>query len=199
MKSTVFAAIAVGSMLLLVGCDTVSHSEQAHIPSQKEPTELHNSTADIAAKDIDHDVAHDLESVSTHTAKSVAQTPHEGAELLNTIDVQLTHDKIVVDYAQADAGPVSFDIRNRSRQPLEVVLLKTGLPLHDIPTKDGKVDLKNPEVKQMGELVTNPLPVDGDETLTRTLEPGKYVVMAYVPNQIESAMKQVITIRPAGI
>lgn len=191
MKAQIFAVIAVGSVGLLAACSGLPNTHSStSTTDQKSATELNQSANKTSEEMAANPSSDEAETMTKTTAKS---------DLLTTIDVQLTGDQISLDATQADAGPVSFAIRNTSHQPLDFVLLKTDLPTDQIPTKSGKVDLTNTAVKQVGQLVTSPMPANGDETITRTLTPGNYVLMAYRPEHIQTAMTQVITIKAAGI
>lgn len=191
MKPKLFAAIAAGSMLLLIGCSAVPDSpKKADITVQQEAENVYESTA--------KEVAKEFESGSQKEAQAQSEVTSGRTEILNTIDVQISREKISLDYDTVDAGPVSLDIHNGSNQPLDVVLLKTDLPADQIPTKSGHIDVTNAAVKPVAHLVTSPMPAGGDETLVRTLEPGQYVLFAYEPGKIAAAITQTITIQTAG-
>jgi hypothetical protein len=192
MKPTVFAAIAASSMLLFVGCSSPgSQAGQADKTAPKDTTTLSETTKQDAAKD--------MGTTSAENNKSATEMASAPSTDTSTVDVQLDSSQMFLNSETVDAGSVSLDIQNNSKEPLEVYLLKTDLPAGQIPTKAGKIDLASDAVKQVGELVTNPMPANGQETLTRTLEPGKYVLMAYTPGHIESAISQAITVKAPGI
>ncbi len=166
MNPKLFAAIATGSVLLMVGCSSPS-SLQGEAPTAQRETPAQTS--------------------SKAAGKS---------EIVNIISAQLSSEKITLDRDKVDAGPVSFEIRNGSSEPLDVILLKTDLPASQIPLKEGKVDTTNGDVKQVGQLVTSPMPANGDETIVRTLEPGNYLMMVYHPGKIDMAMTRQIIVQP---
>lgn len=192
MKSTVFAAIAASSMLLFVGCSNPSNlMGQADKTASKDTTTLSETPKQDATKD--------MGSASAEGDQSATEMATAPSEDLSTIDVQLDSSQMLLDYDTVEAGAVSLDIQNNSKEPFEVYLLKTDLPAGQIPTKAGKINLTSDTVKQVGELVTNPMPASGQETLTRNLEPGKYVLMAYSPGHIQTAVSQPITVKAPGI
>jgi hypothetical protein len=192
MKTPFFATIATGSLLLLVGC-----SNLANLPDKTDSAS--QKAAPESAEPMTQKTAKDLQAAEKSELHQTSEAAAGNSEILSTILVQIRPEKIQADIARADAGPVSFDIRNASDEPQEVVLLKTELPADQIPTKAGKVDLTHSDVKEVGQLTTNPMPAKHSETLTRTLEPGEYVLVAYTPGKIEAAKTQVFTIKPAGI
>ncbi|WP_155523996.1 hypothetical protein [Nodosilinea nodulosa] len=181
MNPKFLAAIATGSMLLMIGC-----SAPANL--QGKAASAHNKMASQPGS-----ATHD-------TAKSMAKPlAAEKPETVNTIDVQLSNSKLMLDHDRVDAGLISLDIRNSSGGPLDVVLLKTDLPTNQIPIKEGKVDTANAAVKQVGQLINSPMPANGNEAIIHTLEPGNYVLMAYQPGKADRAMTHTIIVQAAGI
>jgi hypothetical protein len=192
MKPPLFTAIATGSLLLLVGCSSPGNLfGKADLAPQQEATE--------SAEPMTQNTTEDLQTAEKSETNQADTVAAGNSEILSTILVQITPEKIQANITRADAGPVSFDIRNTGNEPQEVMLLKSALPADQIPTKAGKVDLTSSDVKEVGQLVTNPMPTNRSETLTRTLEPGEYILMAYTPGKIEAAKTQVFTIKPVGI
>lgn len=120
-------------------------------------------------------------------------------ELYSTIDVNVVDGKITATYDKADAGPVSFNIHNGSGEPLDMVLLKTDLPATQIPIKEGKIDLSNQDVTEVGRLATSPMVANGEETIMHTLEPGNYLLLAYAPGHIDTAMHHKIMVQRPGM
>ncbi len=183
MKPKALIAIAAGSLLFLAGCGTV-----ASLPNKTDSTTAEDTTSQTDKMGLDKDTNTTRESQDTKAIASAAK------ELLNTIDVEITSEEVMANFTRVDAGSVSFDIRNSSEQPQSVLLLRTDLPDAQIPIKEGKVDLSQQGVSEVGKLVTDPMTVNDDETITRTLTPGTYVLMAYTPGEIELAKKQIITV-----
>lgn len=189
MKAKLFSAIAAGSVLFVVGCSnglTTSQDKAAGTLSQNEKPALQESTSNKAADE--------METASRAETQETDRLTAEQSDLLTTIDVQLTGDKITLDHDKAYAGPVSFDIRNKTDEPLDVVLLKTNLPVDEIPITNGQVDFTNSTVERVGYLATSPMAAGGQETITRDLRPGNYVLMSYVPGKIDMAQKQAFTV-----
>jgi hypothetical protein len=192
MKTLFFVTVTTGSLLLLVGCSNLANlPDKTDSASQKEATE--------SAESMTQNTAKDLQAAENSEAHQVNEAAAGNSEILSTILVQIRPEKIHADITRVNAGPVSFDIRNTSDEPQEIVLLKTDLPADQIPIKADKVDLTHSDVKEVGQLVTSPMPAKHSETLTRTLEPGQYVLMAYPPGQIEAARTQTFTIKAVGI
>jgi hypothetical protein len=177
MKTKVLAAIASSTMLFTVGC--------SQLPSMsKNPAEPIEQSAVIASEDMNKD--------STQETGSDDLADDESFEMFTTVRVRLTDENVLVDYKTIDAGPVSFDIFNNSQQPEDVVLLKTNLPVDEIPINVDNVDLSNEDFQQVGRLTYGPIPVDGLGTITKTLDPGQYVLMVYAPGNVEAAKTQTI-------
>jgi hypothetical protein len=193
MKAKLFSAITAGTVLFAVGCSNGLTTSQgkAGTSSQTEKSALKESTSNQAADE--------METASRTEAQNANQVAEEKSELLTTIDVRLAGDKMTLDHDKAEAGPVSFDIRNETNDPLDVVLLKTNLPVNEIPITNGQVDFTNSTVERVGHLATSPMATGGQETITRDLRPGNYVLMSYIPGKIDMAHKQVITVREPGI
>jgi hypothetical protein len=193
MKAKLFSAIAAGSILFVVGCSNglTTSQDKAGTLSQTEKSALQDSGSGKATDE--------METASRIETQKANQVATEKSELLTTIDVQLTGDKMTLDHDKAEAGPVSFDIRNETNDPLDVVLFKTNLPVDEIPITNGRVDFTNSTVERVGYLSTSPMAAGRQETITRDLRPGNYVLMAYIPGKIDMAHKQVITVREPGI
>lgn len=184
MKPRLMTLLLASSMVLFAGCSSMSK------PGDKASTTPSSETAEInkSATEAHRDT----------TKTSETQTTERG-ELYNSIDVEVANGRITATYDEADAGPVSFNIHNGSGEPLDVVVLKTDLPASQIPIKEGKIDLSNQSVTEVGHLSTSPIAVNGEETIIHTLEPGNYLLMAYAPGHIDTAMHHKITVQRPGV
>lgn len=93
------------------------------------------------------------------------------------------------------AGPVQFVVSNKGKVPHEFVLLKTDLPLDKLPTKAGKLDEKNKQLKAIAEVEEDDLKKGATKPLKVVLSKGRYVVICNVGNHFEKGMKAAFTVQ----
>jgi hypothetical protein len=103
-----------------------------------------------------------------------AGTPEAGA-----IDVNLVEYIVAPRPGSATAGTVTFNARNTGGEPHELVVIKTDLDEHQLPTNaDGSVDEAGAGIEVIGEIPEFP---NGEErTASFDLEAGAYVLICNV-------------------
>ncbi len=108
-------------------------------------------------------------------ASAAGETDHE---LLSTVDVKLTNGRVKISQPQAGAGALDFNVRNETKLPLNVSIVQTTLEPSQLMVKAGKIDAAQSGVKTVAELRTDPIEGGQQETMTKTLPPGDYQVVA---------------------
>ncbi|MBD0336407.1 MAG: hypothetical protein ICV62_13030 [Cyanobacteria bacterium Co-bin13] len=188
MKAHILSTLMISSILLLAGCSGSNNSPNQ--PTANTPEILHKSSAETVAKEI--------QVASQEENKLAIQNPTHATESNANVKVRLEPGEIILDHSDIEAGTISFNIENESTGPQEVLLIKTDLPRDRIPTINGEIDLSSSAVKPIAQLANSPMPRYGSEIITRALEPGNYVLMAYTPFEIEAAATTEITLQSSG-
>ncbi|MBW4540079.1 MAG: hypothetical protein KME43_13180 [Myxacorys chilensis ATA2-1-KO14] len=113
-----------------------------------------------------------------------------------TVEVVETEMAIKLSKTTVPQGPVQFVVKNQGKVPHEMVLLKTDLPLDQLPTKnDGKFDEQAKSVKEIIEIEEDELKSGGSKSVSVPLSKGRYVVVCNVGKHFEKGMKTALTVQ----
>lgn len=104
---------------------------------------------------------------------------------LSTVEVKISGQKVELSESQAQAGLLTFNVRNESVQPLNMELVKTDLSPAKIMVKDGQIDKTQSGVEVISEASDRPLKSKHEATISETLEPGEYTFIATSPSKAE--------------
>jgi uncharacterized cupredoxin-like copper-binding protein len=99
---------------------------------------------------------------------------------------------ITLDSSEAPAGTVKFTINNTGPSVHEFVVFKTDLAPDKLPLVSGAVDEEGEGVTHIDEV--EDIAVDATETLSVSLEAGKYVVICNVPGHYVAGMHAPLTV-----
>lgn len=95
--------------------------------------------------------------------------------------------------ADADAGPVAFDIRNAGQISHELDVLRTARPQDDLPVRDAQVQTNAPDLELVKK--TKRIRPGSSATLAVHLEAGPYVLVCNVPGHYQSGMRTSLLVR----
>lgn len=92
------------------------------------------------------------------------------------VEISLTEWAVSVDPSSAEAGKTTFEVRNTGTENHEFVIVKTDLPLTDLPTKpDGSVDEEGQGIEVIDEI--EEFPPGETPSLEADLAAGNYVFL----------------------
>lgn len=86
------------------------------------------------------------------------------------------------------AGEVEFIADNQGQLPHEMEIIKTDLPLDQMPIKDNRLERKKVGEK-IDEIEAEDLPSGAIATLMTHLEPGRYLIECNIPGHFQAGMK----------
>lgn len=86
------------------------------------------------------------------------------------------------------AGAIAFVAYNQGQLPHEMEIIKTDLPIDQMPIKDNRLDRKKVGEK-IDEIETDDLPSGATATLLTHLEPGRYLIECNIPGHFPAGMK----------
>ena len=116
------------------------------------------------------------------TAGGPTATPLPTSEV--QVSVNLTEYQVAPDQESIGAGAITFVAKNIGGTEHELVVVRTNFEPDALPTKEnGSVEGGDEDVSVVGD--TNPFPAEQERTLTLTLEPGSYVLLCDVVQEIE--------------
>ena len=95
--------------------------------------------------------------------------------------------------ADADAGPVTFDVRNAGEIQHEFDVVRTNRRPDDLPVRDAQVQTKAPGVELVKK--TKRIRPGASATLSVRLTPGAYVLVCNVPGHYQSGMRTGLVVR----
>lgn len=133
----------------------------------------------------------DEEEEATATAEGTAEvTATEEAELsvdpnAPVVNAELGDFFITPDVSEIEAGPVTFNASNVGAIPHELVVIRTDLPVDQLPVENGKVDeaAAGEEIGEIEEFEAG-LTIAG----TFDLAPGKYALICNIAGHYEGGM-----------
>lgn len=98
---------------------------------------------------------------------------------------------VTPDVDEIEAGAVTFSAANVGAIPHELVVVKTDLPVDELPVADGKVDEDT-----AGELIGEIETFDAGLTVAGTfdLAPGNYALLCNIPGHYEGGMHAEFTV-----
>jgi uncharacterized cupredoxin-like copper-binding protein len=127
---------------------------------------------------------------ATEETGTAVATGTEEAELFvdpnaPVVNVDLGEWFITPDVEEIEAGPVTFNTTNSGSIPHELVIIKTDMPVNDLPVEDGRVD-EDAAGEEIGEIEQ----FDAGLTVAGTfeLEPGNYALICNIPGHYEAGM-----------
>lgn len=86
------------------------------------------------------------------------------------------------------AGVIKFVAYNQGQLPHEMEIIKTDLPLDQMPIKDNRLDRKKVGDK-IDEIEAEDLPSGATSTLLTNLQPGRYLIECNIPGHFQAGMK----------
>jgi len=86
------------------------------------------------------------------------------------------------------AGAIKFIAYNQGQLPHEMEIVKTDLPLDQMPIKDNRLDRKKVGEK-IDEIEAEDLPSGATATLLTNLQPGRYLIECNIPGHFPAGMK----------
>jgi len=96
-----------------------------------------------------------------------------------SIDVTLQEWAVVPSQASTPAGEITFAISNDGQETHEFVVIRTDLPILDLPTnEDGSVSEEGEGMEVIDEV--EDIPSGDNATLTITLEAGSYALICNI-------------------
>lgn len=112
------------------------------------------------------------------------------------VEVAETEMAIKLSQNAVPAGPVEFVVKNQGKIAHEFVVLKTDLPLTQLPTKSGgKLDEESKKVKVIAEVGEDDLKKGATKPLRVVLSKGHYVLVCNVGNHFKAGMKADFTVQ----
>ncbi|HEY9763863.1 MAG TPA: hypothetical protein V6D07_15130 [Trichocoleus sp.] len=186
MKLQMPVALATGTLLLLAGCSYFAPPSEEAVSPESSPTT-------ISAEPTQAPASGGNPAEPLFPANS-APSPDAGSPR-NLIGVQILPEGLAVSTQQTVAGKVSFQIINTSVQAQKVFVIKSNVPLEQIPVKDDALDFDNPNIQLLGQLDNGLLSAYGESIINCTLEPGQYLLIAYAPGSIRVAKVAVISVQ----
>lgn len=104
----------------------------------------------------------------------------------STVSVKLTEYSITAEKSSAKAGEVTFELQNIGGFVHEFVVIKTDLPITELPTADdGSVNEEGTGIQVVDEV--EDIPTGEKETLKVNLEAGKYVLVCNVVEESQGS------------
>ena len=118
------------------------------------------------------------------------ESPHSDnnhSEHVEVVDLVMREWYILPDKMTVDEGNVTFTIHNVGRMDHEFIIIKTNLPVHDLPVNEKGLNEKKAG-KLIGEIEDIPPGVTSEFTLH--MEPGRYVLFC---NRVEIEDHKIIS------
>ncbi len=97
----------------------------------------------------------------------------------STVEVELQEFAVVPSEASADAGEVTFELKNTGEETHEFVVIRTDLGALDLPTaEDGSVDEEGSGIEVVDEV--EEIPSGESRELSVDLDAGRYVLICNI-------------------
>jgi uncharacterized cupredoxin-like copper-binding protein len=101
-----------------------------------------------------------------------------------TVTVELKEFSIGISESSAEAGEVTFELKNTGQEKHEFVVMRTDLGLLDLPTTpDGSVDEEGSGIEVVDEV--EDIPAGQSQRLTVNLDAGSYVLICNIVEEEE--------------
>jgi len=110
------------------------------------------------------------------------------SQTVTQVKVLETEMAIELSLSTVPAGAVEFIAHNQGQLPHEMEIIKTDLPLAQMPIKDNRLDRKKVGEK-IDEIEAEDLPSGATSTLLTHLEPGRYLIECNIPRHFQAGMK----------
>lgn len=111
----------------------------------------------------------------------------------NDITAEVEEWDVEVDAQNAKAGAVTFNVTNDGKIKHEFVVVKTDLPVGEIPIgPDNVFDEENPDVEVVDEI--EEFDAGTTQTLEVDLEPGAYQLVCNLPDHYKNGMYREFTV-----
>jgi uncharacterized cupredoxin-like copper-binding protein len=137
-------------------------------------------------------------SASTSPAAEASASPNPSASTATqgaTVNAVETEMAIALSNTTLSAGPTTFVVENKGKEPHELVIFKTDLALNQLPLKDGKLDEDSKSLENIADTGEETLKAGETKTLQANLTPGHYVVICNVENHFRRGMKTEFTVQ----
>ncbi len=110
------------------------------------------------------------------------------AQTVTQVKVIETEMAIELSPTTVPAGAVEFIADNQGQLPHEMEIIKTDLPLDQMPIKDNRLERKKVGEK-IDEIEAEDLPSGATATLLTHLQPGRYLIECNIPGHFQAGMK----------
>jgi uncharacterized cupredoxin-like copper-binding protein len=101
--------------------------------------------------------------------------------------VELDEYTLTPDPADASGGNITFTAKNVGSIAHQLVVLRTSLPVDDLPTSDGVVRVDGKRVRAVGEIEL--VATDDAESTTLDLAPGEYRLICNIASHYDNGMR----------
>lgn len=112
-----------------------------------------------------------------------------------TINVTAKETGFALSPATAKAGLVEFVIKNESKEPQELVVLKNDRLDQQLPLKGENLDEEATGLKNLGEVDQSKLQSGTTQTLKLNLKPGRYLLVSNLPGHVQAGMKTELIVK----
>lgn len=198
MKTVFKLSTLAGLVILLGACNTLPSLKSNSASPRKESTAQveHQTSKKVDNKPETSAATQPINSQISEETKALPVSdesipPESKFDLMSTIEIG----NIQLSKTTIKPNHVDLNIKNMTQEPLEVKLVKTDLELSQLPMKQGNLDMNQENVKLIGDLVTSPLKPGKTEVIRRTLEPGRYLLIAYPHEKFSERMGTVLTVK----
>jgi uncharacterized cupredoxin-like copper-binding protein len=103
------------------------------------------------------------------------------------ITVELDEYTLKPDPAEASGGSVTFTAKNVGSIAHQLLVLRTSVPVDDLPTSDGVVQVDGKRVRAVGEIEL--VATDDAESTTLDLAPGDYRLICNIAGHYDNGMR----------
>ncbi|AFZ30182.1 hypothetical protein Glo7428_1624 [Gloeocapsa sp. PCC 7428] len=110
------------------------------------------------------------------------------AQTVTQVKVIETEMAIELSPRTVPAGAIEFIAYNQGQLPHEMEIIKTDVPLDQMPIKNNRLDRKKVGEK-IDEIEAEDLPSGATATLLTTLQPGRYLIECNIPGHFQAGMK----------
>ncbi|MCX7593279.1 MAG: cupredoxin domain-containing protein [Fischerella sp.] len=128
---------------------------------------------------------------ATPTSFPVAQ---QNSSAVNKVQVTIKEMAVQLSKSTVPAGPVEFVANNQGNLDHEMVVIKTDLPLDQLPLKGDRLD-EDKAGKKFGEIEEDELTSGATKTLTVNLTPGRYLIICNLPGHFQAGMRTFLTVK----
>lgn len=117
-------------------------------------------------------------------------------EVLSTVNVKLSDGKVELSDKETPAGELEFNVRNETKEPLNVSVIRTEIDPVSIKVEEGKLDSTQKGVEVFSESKDREVMAGKDVMLKETLAPGGYYIVVTSPKQAEPVAFSALTVTP---